>query len=61
MKLLVNNFQIKASYKDGFFYDRDNKKVDESTIQKIIVDLNDFKEILQTQQEKNKKKKTKDE
>ena len=62
MKLLVDNFQIKAFYKDGFFYDKKNEKIDESKIQKIILDFNDFKEILQPkEEEKNKKKKIKDE
>ena len=62
MKLLVNNFQIKASYKDGAFYDINKKEVDESTIKRITVDLEEFKEILQSQQpEKKTKKKTKDE
>ena len=62
MKLLVDNFQIKASYKDGSFYNNKNEKIDESKIQKIILDFNDFKEILQPkEEEKNKKKKIKDE
>lgn len=61
MKLLVNDFQIKASYKDGSFYNKKNEKIDESKIQKIILDFNDFKEILQQKEEKNKKKKIKDE
>lgn len=62
MKLLVDNFQIKASYRDGIFYDKKNEKIDESKIQKIILDFNDFKEILQLkEEEKNKKKKIKDE
>lgn len=62
MKLLVDNFQIKASYKDGIFYDKKNEKIDESKIQKIILDFDDFKGILQSkEEEKNKKRKTKDE
>lgn len=62
VKLLVDNFQIKASYKDGIFYDKKNEKIDESKIQKIILDFNDFKEIFQPkEEEKNKKKKIKDE
>ena len=62
MKLLVNDFQIKASYKDGSFYNKKNEKIDESKIQKIILDFNEFKEILKLkEEEKNKKKKIKDE
>lgn len=60
MKLLVDNFQIKASYKNGVFYDKKNEKIDESKIQKIILDFNDFKEILKPkEEEKNKKKENK--
>lgn len=61
MKLLVDNFQIKALYKDGAFYNINNEKIDDSKIKKIILDFNDFKEILQSQQEKKMKKKIKDE
>lgn len=61
MKLLVNNFKIKASYKDGSFYDKDEKKIDESTIQEIFVNIQEFKEITQSQVEKKVKKKTKNE
>ena len=61
MKLLVDNFQIKASYKGGSFYNMNNEKIDNSKIKKIILDFNDFKEILQSQQEKKMKKKIKDE
>lgn len=61
MKLLVNNLQIKAFYKDGFFYNKNNEKINESEIQKVILDFNEFKEILQPKEEKSKKKKTKDE
>lgn len=61
MKLLVNNFKIKASYKNGSFYDKDEKKIDESTIKEIFVDIQEFKEITQLQAEKKAKKKIKDE
>lgn len=61
MKLLIDNFKIKASYKDGSFYDIDGKKIDESAIQKIFVDIQELKNITQAQLEKKSKKKTKDE
>ena len=61
MKLLIDNFKIKASYKDGSFYDIDGQKIDESEIQKIFVDIQELKNITQAQLEKKSKKKTKDE
>lgn len=63
MKLLVDNFKVKASYKDGNFYNANKEKIDESLIKQIIVDYSEFKELLQTQlqPEKKIKKKTKDE
>lgn len=61
MKLLVNNFKIKASYKEGGFYNIKGEKIDESIIQQIIMDFEEFKKILQTQPEKKTKKKPKDE
>lgn len=57
MKLLVNNFKIKASYKNGSFYDKDEKKIDESAIKEIFVDIQEFKEITQLQTEKKQKRK----
>lgn len=62
MKLLVDDFQIKASYKDGSFYNKKNEKIEESKIQKIILDFDEFNEILQSKVEKkNKKRKIEDE
>lgn len=66
MKLLVNNFQIKATYKNGAFFGTDGKKIDDSEIQKIIIDFNEFKELNNntennTNQEKKSKKTKKDE
>lgn len=60
MKLLVNNIRIKAFYKDGSFYKLDGQKVDESMIEKVIIDYQEFKDFLQTQpimEKKTKKKK----
>lgn len=62
MKLLVNDIRIKASYKDGNFYKLDGQKIDESTIEKIIMDYQEFKDFLQVQPTAEKKtKKKKDE
>ena len=60
MKLLVDNFKIKTYYKDGSFYDKNDKKIDESIIQEIFLNIQEFKEIMQSQLEKKSKKKTKD-
>lgn len=60
MKLLVNDIRIKAFYKDGSFYKLDGQKVDESMIEKVIMDYQEFKDFLQTQptvEKKTKKKK----
>ena len=59
MKLLVDNFKIKAYYKDGNFYDKNEEKVDESIIQEIFLNIQEFKEIIQSQLEKKSKKKIK--
>jgi len=62
VKLLVNDIRIKASYKDGSFYKLDGQKVDESMIEKIIMDYQEFKDFLQAQPTAEKKiKKKKDE
>ena len=62
MKLLVNDIRIKASYKDGSFYKLDGQKIDESTIEKVIMDYQEFKDFLQAQPTAEKKtKKKKDE
>ena len=61
MKLLVDNFKIKATYKNGDFYDMDGKKIEESLISQIIITYDEFKEITKIQPEKKTKKKTKDE
>lgn len=62
MKLLVNDLRIKACYKNDAFYSIDGQKIDESSIKKVILDLQEFKDFLQQQtMEKKTKKKTKDE
>ena len=62
VKLLVNDIRIKASYKDGSFYKLDGQKIDESTIEKIIMDYQEFKDFVQVQPTAEKKtKKKKDE
>ena len=61
MKLLVDNFKIKSYYKDGNFYDKNDKKIDDSKIQEIFLNIQEFKEIIQSQPEKKSKKKTKNE
>lgn len=60
MKLLVNDIRIKTFYKDGSFYKLDGQKVDESMIEKVIMDYQEFKDFLQAQpitEKKTKKKK----
>ena len=61
MKLLVDNFKVKATYKDGCFYDVNNKKIDEALIKEVYMSYQEFKEMLQEQQEKKTKKSKKDE
>jgi hypothetical protein len=62
MKLLVNDSKIKASYRDGSFYNMNEKKIEETEIAQVIMSMQEFKEILQAQSEKKVlKKKTKDE
>ena len=57
MKLLVDNFKIKTYYKDGSFYDKNDKKIDESIIQEIFLNIQEFKEIIQSQLEKSQRRK----
>lgn len=59
VKLLVDNLKIKTYYKDGSFYDKNDKKIDESIIQEIFLNIQEFKEIIQSQLEKKSKKKIK--
>lgn len=62
MKLLVNDSKIKASYRDGNFYNINGKKIEEPEITQVIMSMQEFKEIAQAQSEKKiLKKKIKDE
>ena len=62
MKLLVNDSKIKASYRDGDFYNINGRKIEEPEIAQIIMSMQEFKEITQAQSEKRTfKKKIKDE
>ena len=62
MKLLVNDSKIKASYRDGSFYNINGKKIEEPEITQVIMSMQEFKEIAQAQSEKKTlKKKMKDE